>query len=288
MTSIDPANLAIAEHAEPIAIAAGLAPAPTLALALPLVPHLRPAIRPPPFPRPAARDRWPGSRSAARSADRGDESPFVVGPADRPGPHRGDARLANPLRPDRRAGLAQYPFLERLGFFGIEVGTTRGSLAFLRQSLADPRSPRGHALDHGPGRVRRSARPACPAQGGNRPPGQPPVAAARSFRWPSNIPSGTTAARKPWHASAARSRSRRSGEYSPSDWTARDRAGPGGDPGRAGRAGPTPRPLGVHDADRGHGGSGRRLRSLAAASRPRIRGEVVPSRASRSTEQNPT
>jgi 1-acyl-sn-glycerol-3-phosphate acyltransferase len=33
-------------------------------------------------------------------------------------------------------GLEQYRFLERLGFFGIEVGTTRGSLAFLRQSLA--------------------------------------------------------------------------------------------------------------------------------------------------------
>ena len=34
------------------------------------------------------------------------------------------------------AGLSQYLFLERLGFFGVEVGTTRGSLAFLRQSLA--------------------------------------------------------------------------------------------------------------------------------------------------------
>src|SRR4051794_33143735 len=33
-------------------------------------------------------------------------------------------------------GLAQYPFLERLGFFGVEVGTTRGSLAFLRRSEA--------------------------------------------------------------------------------------------------------------------------------------------------------
>ena len=31
-------------------------------------------------------------------------------------------------------GLTQYPFLERLGFFGVEVGTTRGSLAFLRQA----------------------------------------------------------------------------------------------------------------------------------------------------------
>jgi hypothetical protein len=34
------------------------------------------------------------------------------------------------------AGLAQHRFLERLGFFGVEGGTTRGSLAFLRQSLA--------------------------------------------------------------------------------------------------------------------------------------------------------
>ncbi len=33
-------------------------------------------------------------------------------------------------------GLTQYPFLERLGFFGVGVGTTRGSLAFLRQSQA--------------------------------------------------------------------------------------------------------------------------------------------------------
>ncbi len=46
------------------------------------------------------------------------------------------ARLAHPFRPDRRQGLDQYPFLERLGFFGVETGTTRGSLAFLRQSLA--------------------------------------------------------------------------------------------------------------------------------------------------------
>lgn len=32
-------------------------------------------------------------------------------------------------------GLAQYPFLERIGFYGVETGTTRGALAFLRQSL---------------------------------------------------------------------------------------------------------------------------------------------------------
>jgi 1-acyl-sn-glycerol-3-phosphate acyltransferase len=33
-------------------------------------------------------------------------------------------------------GLIQYRFLERLGFYGVEVGTTRGSLSFLRQSCA--------------------------------------------------------------------------------------------------------------------------------------------------------
>jgi 1-acyl-sn-glycerol-3-phosphate acyltransferase len=38
--------------------------------------------------------------------------------------------------PIESGGLAQYPFLERLGFFGVKVGTTRGSLAFLRRSRA--------------------------------------------------------------------------------------------------------------------------------------------------------
>jgi 1-acyl-sn-glycerol-3-phosphate acyltransferase len=38
--------------------------------------------------------------------------------------------------PIEAAGLAQYPFLERLGFFGVQTGTTRGSLAFLRRSQA--------------------------------------------------------------------------------------------------------------------------------------------------------
>jgi 1-acyl-sn-glycerol-3-phosphate acyltransferase len=33
-------------------------------------------------------------------------------------------------------GLAQYRFLERLGFFGVEVGTTRGGLSFLRKACA--------------------------------------------------------------------------------------------------------------------------------------------------------
>jgi 1-acyl-sn-glycerol-3-phosphate acyltransferase len=33
-------------------------------------------------------------------------------------------------------GMAQYRFLERVGFFGIDTGTTRGGLTFLRTSLA--------------------------------------------------------------------------------------------------------------------------------------------------------
>ena len=38
-------------------------------------------------------------------------------------------------------GLAQYRFLERLGFFGIDTGTTRGGLTFLRTSLAILKAP---------------------------------------------------------------------------------------------------------------------------------------------------
>ncbi len=52
-------------------------------------------------------------------------------------------------------GLRQYPFLERLGFFGVELGTKRGSFAFLRQCqaiLAHPESvlwitPQGGFVD---------------------------------------------------------------------------------------------------------------------------------------------
>jgi 1-acyl-sn-glycerol-3-phosphate acyltransferase len=40
------------------------------------------------------------------------------------------------------AGLAKYRFLERLGLFGVEVGTSRGALAFLRTSLAALAQPR--------------------------------------------------------------------------------------------------------------------------------------------------
>jgi hypothetical protein len=38
--------------------------------------------------------------------------------------------------PIESRGLAQYRFLERLGFFGIDVGRVEGGLGFLRTSLA--------------------------------------------------------------------------------------------------------------------------------------------------------
>jgi phytoene desaturase len=38
--------------------------------------------------------------------------------------------------PIEEAGLAKYPFLKRLGLFGVETGTRKGALAFLRTGLA--------------------------------------------------------------------------------------------------------------------------------------------------------
>ncbi len=57
--------------------------------------------------------------------------------------------------PMESAGLKQYPFLERLGFFGVEAGTAHGARAFLQQALAvlsDPSSvlwitPQGEFVD---------------------------------------------------------------------------------------------------------------------------------------------
>lgn len=45
--------------------------------------------------------------------------------------------------PIEAAGLAKYPFLEKLGFFGIESETTRGGILFLRRSLAALADPDG-------------------------------------------------------------------------------------------------------------------------------------------------
>ncbi|WP_168222177.1 lysophospholipid acyltransferase family protein [Aquisphaera giovannonii] len=39
------------------------------------------------------------------------------------------------------AGLAQYPFLGKIGFFGVEPGTARGGIQFLRRSLEILASP---------------------------------------------------------------------------------------------------------------------------------------------------
>jgi hypothetical protein len=38
--------------------------------------------------------------------------------------------------PIEAAALARYRFFERLGFFGIELGTVRGGVVFMRTSLA--------------------------------------------------------------------------------------------------------------------------------------------------------
>jgi len=45
--------------------------------------------------------------------------------------------------PIEAAGLAKYPFLEKLGFFGIESETTRGGIFFLRRCLAALAEPEG-------------------------------------------------------------------------------------------------------------------------------------------------
>ena len=45
--------------------------------------------------------------------------------------------------PIEAAGLVKYPFLEKLGFFGIESETTRGGIHFLRRSLAALAEPNG-------------------------------------------------------------------------------------------------------------------------------------------------
>ncbi len=45
--------------------------------------------------------------------------------------------------PIEAAGLEMYPFLEKLGFFGIESETTRGGIVFLRQALAALAEPGG-------------------------------------------------------------------------------------------------------------------------------------------------
>ena len=50
---------------------------------------------------------------------------------------------ARHFAPIEAAGLLKYPFLERLGFFGIESETARGGIAFLRQSLAALAEPDG-------------------------------------------------------------------------------------------------------------------------------------------------
>ena len=149
--------------------------------------------------------------------------------------------------PDRGAGaLPSTRSWNGSGSTASRPGTVRGSLAFLRQSLAILVAPESTLWITAQGEFVDPPRPADPAQAGNRPPGPSPVARARSSRWPSSIRSGTTAAPKPWHASVRPSLISSSGRSSPAAWTARIEQALEADPGPARRAGPTARCLGIH------------------------------------------
>lgn len=67
--------------------------------------------------------------------------------------------LARRLRPDRpvfipmeAAALARYPFMRRLGVFGVEAGSPRGAAAFLRTAAAVLAQPRHMLWMNAPGR----------------------------------------------------------------------------------------------------------------------------------------
>jgi 1-acyl-sn-glycerol-3-phosphate acyltransferase len=122
--------------------------------------------------------------------------------------------------PIEERGLAQYRFLSRLGFFGVQVGTRRGSRAFLRQSLAilsepeavlwitaqgqfvDPRD-RPVRLKHGVGHLAHRLKEGLIL----------PLAIEYPF-WNDRCPEALARFGHPIVIS-------RSGEYSPRDWTSR-------------------------------------------------------------------
>jgi len=103
-------------------------------------------------------------------------------------------------------GLAQYPFLERLGFYGVELGTPRGGLRFLRRSLAILSRPdsvlwitvQGHFVDprERPIRIKAGVGTSLIAR-----------ATGRSCRSRSSTPSGTIGSRNRSSDSGVRSRS---------------------------------------------------------------------------------
>ena len=62
------------------------------------------------------------------------------------------------------AGLSTYRFFRRLGFFGVEPGTTRGSRNSCARAGAILERPRTAPVDHGPGPLRRPAAKAARRQ----------------------------------------------------------------------------------------------------------------------------
>ena len=118
------------------------------------------------------------------------------------------------------AGLAKYPFLDRLGFFGIEPGTPRGAPAFLRQGLAVLAEPGATLWVTAQGRFADPRERPTRLKDGRRPPGPP---ARRGVRRPAGagVPVlGRAHARGP---RPVRHADRRSGDAAarPAAWTAR-------------------------------------------------------------------
>jgi len=117
-------------------------------------------------------------------------------------------------------GLAQYPFLERLGFYGVELGTPRGGLRFLRRSLAILSRPdsvlwitvQGHFVDprERPIRIKAGVGHLAHRQGHGT---ILPVAVEYPF-WNDRLPESLVRFGSPIEI-------RRSPESSPESWTAR-------------------------------------------------------------------
>ena len=207
-----------------------------------------------------------------RPADRRAEPPVVVGPADRPACSREPVPGPRPLTPRSTPAAWQVPLLRAARLLRRRAGTAARRRGVPRAGAGDPRAgPDTAALDHGPGPVRRPARPAGAPAAGRRPPRRHGSTAASSCRWPSSTRSGTSAARRRWPASARRSRSATAGPRR-RRLDRRIGGGAGGGAGRPRRGGAGPRPARVRGAARRQRGRRRRLRPWRRL-QARLRGE---------------
>ena len=128
-------------------------------------PALCEALRWPPFSCGSSFAHRPDPRIIAAAGGHRLESCLVVGSLDRLDSDGADAGLACPLRADRGAGAGPVSVSRRLGFFGIETGTTRGGLHSCGAAWRSW-SARIDALDHGTGSVCRCSRAAGHPQTG--------------------------------------------------------------------------------------------------------------------------